>query len=79
MASVVKFGPKVKELRLLLSQTAASSRGAREFLSKYYEGVKNANPGLKILIREAKHISPKCYARYGSFFPAVISISLFFM
>ncbi|KAF5399208.1 NADH dehydrogenase [ubiquinone] 1 alpha subcomplex subunit 2 [Paragonimus heterotremus] len=74
MASVVKFGPRVKELRLLLSQSAPSSRGLREFLANHYITLKNANPNLKLMVREAQNVSPKCYARYEYGEEAFVSV-----
>ncbi|KAA0199406.1 putative nadh-ubiquinone oxidoreductase kDa subunit [Fasciolopsis buskii] len=74
MASLVKFGPKVKELRILLSQNADASRGTREFLKKYYATLKLANPQLKFMIREAQGTSPKVYTRYEYGKEAAISL-----
>ncbi|KAA3677900.1 NADH dehydrogenase (ubiquinone) 1 alpha subcomplex subunit 2 [Paragonimus westermani] len=36
----------------------------REFLTNHYPTLKNANPNLKLMVREAQNVSPKCYARY---------------
>ena len=37
----------------------------REFVGKHYRSVKQSNPNLPILIREAKGIEPKLWARFG--------------
>lgn len=37
----------------------------RDFLEKYYIGLKKDNPKLPILVRECSGIQPKMYARYG--------------
>ncbi|THD19948.1 putative nadh-ubiquinone oxidoreductase kDa subunit [Fasciola hepatica] len=74
MASLAKFGPKVKELRILLSPSAVSSKGTREFLTKHYATLKRENPQLKFMIREAQGTSPKVYTRYEYGKEAVISL-----
>ncbi|CAL8069650.1 unnamed protein product [Calicophoron daubneyi] len=65
MSSAVKFGSKVKELRLLFSPTETASKGAREFITKHYLGLKNANPHVKFMIREGKTALPRFYVRYA--------------
>ena len=37
----------------------------RDFLEKYYIGIKKENPQIPILVRECSGIQPKMYARYG--------------
>jgi len=37
----------------------------RDFLEKYYIGIKKENPQISILVRECSGIQPKMYARYG--------------
>ena len=37
----------------------------RDFLEKYYIGIKKENPKVPILVRECSGIQPKMYARYG--------------
>ncbi|KAJ7372044.1 ndufa2, NADH:ubiquinone oxidoreductase 10.5kD subunit [Desmophyllum pertusum] len=36
----------------------------RDFLEKYYIGIKKENPKIPILVRECSGIQPKMYARY---------------
>ncbi|XP_051176380.1 NADH dehydrogenase [ubiquinone] 1 alpha subcomplex subunit 2 [Leptopilina boulardi] len=62
--AAVKFGPHLKELRILLCQTSKSSQGAREFIEQQYVSLKNNNPYFPILIRECSAIEPKLYARF---------------
>ncbi|VDP08751.1 unnamed protein product [Soboliphyme baturini] len=62
--AVVRFGPHLKELRLHLCNSSASSKGLREFISKYYVDIKKNNPDLPILVRECDGISPKIWARF---------------
>ena len=38
---------------------------SRDFLEKYYIGLKKDNPKLPILVRECSGIQPKIYARFG--------------
>ncbi|CAH1777858.1 unnamed protein product [Owenia fusiformis] len=62
--AAVKFAQSLKELRIHLCQRSATSQGVRDFVEKYYVGVKQANPNSPILIRECSNIQPKIYARY---------------
>lgn len=36
----------------------------RNFITKFYKPIKESNPQLPILIREARHVEPKVVARY---------------
>ncbi|XP_028840665.1 NADH dehydrogenase [ubiquinone] 1 alpha subcomplex subunit 2 [Denticeps clupeoides] len=54
----------LRELRLHLCQTSASSKGARDFVEQHYVTLKKANPDFPILIRECSGIQPKLWARY---------------
>ncbi|VVC35416.1 NADH dehydrogenase [ubiquinone] (complex I), alpha subcomplex, subunit 2,Thioredoxin-like [Cinara cedri] len=62
--SAIKFGSHLKELRVHLCQTSASSKGVRQFIEKYYVPLKKANPQFPILVRECSGIEPKVFARY---------------
>lgn len=46
-------------------QAGTFSLFCRDFLEKYYIGLKKDNPKLPILVRECSGIQPKMYARYG--------------
>ncbi|XP_030314751.1 NADH dehydrogenase [ubiquinone] 1 alpha subcomplex subunit 2 [Calypte anna] len=58
------LGRGVRELRIHLCQTSASSRGVREFIEQHYVSLKKANPEFPILIRECSGVKPKLWARY---------------
>ncbi|XP_028397535.1 NADH dehydrogenase [ubiquinone] 1 alpha subcomplex subunit 2-like [Dendronephthya gigantea] len=55
----------LREIRIHLCQTSKSSQGVRDFLEKYYVGLKKENPKFPFLVRECSGIQPKIYARYG--------------
>ncbi|CAH8538302.1 unnamed protein product [Schistosoma intercalatum] len=61
---MARFGAKVRELRFLVAQTAHSSSGIRDFISRHYLSLKTANPHVKFMIRESEGITPKVFARY---------------
>ncbi|XP_053961664.1 NADH dehydrogenase [ubiquinone] 1 alpha subcomplex subunit 2 [Anastrepha obliqua] len=65
IARLTKISPKLKELRIHLSQTDEASKGAREFVEKFYPNFKKSNPELPILIRECAGIQPRLWARYA--------------
>lgn len=58
------LGKYVREVRIHLCQKSQSSQGVRDFLEKYYIGMKKENPQIPILVRECSGIQPKMYARY---------------
>ncbi|KAJ1759538.1 hypothetical protein GGH12_000919 [Coemansia sp. RSA 1822] len=58
------FSKSLKELRIHFSQTSAASNGLRDFIVKAYPGLKQANPGLPILIREASGVESRIIARF---------------
>ncbi|KAL9926803.1 NADH dehydrogenase (ubiquinone) B8 subunit [Glossina fuscipes fuscipes] len=60
-----KFSGNIKELRLHFCQTGEASKGAREYVQRYYPSLKKDNPDLPILIRECSGIQPRLWARYG--------------
>ncbi|XP_054168424.1 NADH dehydrogenase [ubiquinone] 1 alpha subcomplex subunit 2-like [Oppia nitens] len=64
LKAITRFGPHLKEVRLHLCLTTESSAGVREFISKHYHRVKQTNPNLPILIREAKDIEPMLWIRF---------------
>jgi len=61
---ISKFGSQLKELRVHLCLAGKSSEGVREFIGKHYASVKQLNPNLPILVREAQGIEPKLWARF---------------
>ncbi|KAK2548630.1 NADH dehydrogenase [ubiquinone] 1 alpha subcomplex subunit 2 [Acropora cervicornis] len=60
-----RLGEYVREIRIHLCQKSLSSQGTRDFLEKYYIGLKKDNPKFPILVRECSGIQPKMYARYA--------------
>lgn len=68
MSARVVFPKALKELRFHLSQSDAASNGLRQFLTKNYTSLKASNPNIPILIREAQHVRPTVYARFGKLF-----------
>ncbi|XP_005180817.1 NADH dehydrogenase [ubiquinone] 1 alpha subcomplex subunit 2 [Musca domestica] len=65
VARLTKMGPKLKELRLHLCQTGEASKGAREYVERFYPALKKSNPELPILIRECEGVQPRLWARYA--------------
>uniref|UniRef100_A0AA85KEU4 NADH dehydrogenase [ubiquinone] 1 alpha subcomplex subunit 2 n=1 Tax=Trichobilharzia regenti TaxID=157069 RepID=A0AA85KEU4_TRIRE len=70
-----RFGPKVKELRFLLTQAAPSSSGIRDYILRHYPSLKTANPHVKFMVRESEDTTPKVFARYEMGKEACISIA----
>ncbi|CRK97439.1 CLUMA_CG010828, isoform A [Clunio marinus] len=60
----IKFAPSVKEFRLHLCQSSAESKGARDFVEKFYVNMKRENPQLPILIRECSGVQPRLWTRF---------------
>ncbi|KAH7090852.1 NADH dehydrogenase, alpha subcomplex, subunit 2 [Auriculariales sp. MPI-PUGE-AT-0066] len=73
------FGPSVRELRFLFCQSAATSAGARfvclmawlswltrrsEFITQHYASLKQANPDVPLLVREAAGTPARVFARF---------------
>ncbi|KAG1175218.1 hypothetical protein G6F70_004298 [Rhizopus microsporus] len=54
----------LKELRLHFCQTSPASSGLRDFVAKNYLTIKQANPELPILIREASGVEARAFARF---------------
>ncbi|KAI9503776.1 hypothetical protein GGI25_003840 [Coemansia spiralis] len=54
----------LKELRVHFSLNSPASRGLRDFIVKSYPELKQANPGLPILIREA-NVESRVIARFA--------------
>lgn len=59
-----KLGAAVHELRIHLSQSSAGSQGTREWVMKTYSKLKQANPTLPILVREAESVKARLTARF---------------
>ncbi|CAO3592484.1 unnamed protein product [Absidia cylindrospora] len=54
----------LKELRVQFCQSSPSSTGLREYVAKNYTSIKQANPELPILIREASGAEARVFARF---------------
>jgi NADH dehydrogenase (ubiquinone) 1 alpha subcomplex subunit 2 len=64
MSKAFQFSKSLKELRIHLCQTSASSSGVRSFIEKNYVDLKKLNQKTPILIRECNGVQPKVWARY---------------
>ncbi|ALC38556.1 CG15434 [Drosophila busckii] len=74
LAVLGNFTHKLKELRIILDPASDASKGAREFVQRFYPNLKRDNPQLSILVRECNGIQPRLYARYAK--GKEVSISL---
>jgi len=59
-----KFAPTLKEIRIHLCPQSQNSNGTRQFIEKYYLGIKQMNPNLPVLIRECTGVEPKIWLRF---------------
>ncbi|KAI1792274.1 NADH dehydrogenase, alpha subcomplex, subunit 2 [Ganoderma leucocontextum] len=65
MSSLAKaLSPAVREIRILCCQTGAASAGTRQFITSQYPTLKQHNPDLPILIRQAKGTPARVFARF---------------
>ena len=64
MSKAFQFSKSLKELRIHLCQTSATSSGVRSFIEKNYVDMKTLNKTTPILIRECQNVQPKIWARY---------------
>ncbi|KAL1938761.1 hypothetical protein VTO73DRAFT_11364 [Trametes versicolor] len=58
------ISPAVREIRILCCQTGAPSAGTRQFITSHYPTLKQHNPDLPILIRQAKGTPARIFARF---------------
>ncbi|KAJ7604642.1 thioredoxin-like protein [Roridomyces roridus] len=58
------FSPALREIRILCSQTGAASAGTRQFITSKYPAIKQHNPDLPVLIREASGTPARVFARF---------------
>uniref|UniRef100_A0A5S6QXB4 NADH dehydrogenase [ubiquinone] 1 alpha subcomplex subunit 2 n=1 Tax=Trichuris muris TaxID=70415 RepID=A0A5S6QXB4_TRIMR len=75
MANIANFGPKLKELRMILCQTSEASSGIRAFIREHYVELKGKNPQVPILVRECSGVVPKIYARFEKGREANVNVS----
>ncbi|TFK60650.1 NADH dehydrogenase, alpha subcomplex, subunit 2 [Pluteus cervinus] len=58
------FSPALREIRILCSQSGAASDGTRQFILSKYPVIKQHNPDLPVLIREASGTPARVFARF---------------
>ncbi|EMD32379.1 hypothetical protein CERSUDRAFT_161771 [Gelatoporia subvermispora B] len=58
------LSPAIREIRILCCQKGAASEGTRQFISSQYPVLKQHNPDLPILIREAQGTPARVFARF---------------
>ncbi|KAJ6551387.1 thioredoxin-like protein [Mycena capillaripes] len=64
MSFTKAFSPALREIRILCSQTGAASAGTRQFILSKYPAIKQHNPDLPVLIREASGTPARVFARF---------------
>ncbi|KIY52158.1 NADH dehydrogenase, alpha subcomplex, subunit 2 [Fistulina hepatica ATCC 64428] len=64
MSLARSFSPALRELRFLFSQTGPASAGTRDFVLSKYLVIKQHNPDLPVLIREAHGTPARVFARF---------------
>ncbi|KAJ6500158.1 thioredoxin-like protein [Mycena polygramma] len=64
MSFTKAFSPALREIRILCSQTGAASAGTRQFILSQYPAIKQHNPDLPVLIREASGTPARVFARF---------------
>ncbi|KAL5532240.1 hypothetical protein ACEPAF_5809 [Sanghuangporus sanghuang] len=65
MASLAKaLSPSIREIRLLCCQSSPASAGIRQFIHATYPSLKQHNPHLPVLIREAHKTPARAFARF---------------
>ncbi|KAH9896478.1 NADH dehydrogenase alpha subcomplex subunit 2 [Cubamyces menziesii] len=65
MSSFAKaLSPAVREIRILCCQSGPASSGTRQFITSHYPTLKQHNPDLPILIRQAKGTPARVFARF---------------
>ncbi|KAI4527803.1 thioredoxin-like protein [Schizophyllum commune] len=64
MSFAKAFSPALREIRILCSQTGPASAGTRQFIQNNYLTIKQHNPDLPVLIREATGTPARVFARF---------------
>ncbi|KAI0051535.1 NADH dehydrogenase, alpha subcomplex, subunit 2 [Auriscalpium vulgare] len=64
MSFAKALSPALREVRILLSQTGPASEGTRQFIQSTYPVLKQHNPDLPVLIREAQGTPARVFARF---------------
>ncbi|PWN38283.1 NADH dehydrogenase, alpha subcomplex, subunit 2 [Meira miltonrushii] len=58
------FPAALKEVRFHMCQSGQASAGARQFIESSYKSIKQSNPELPFLIREASGAPARIFARF---------------
>ncbi|KAI5117608.1 hypothetical protein M0805_006721 [Coniferiporia weirii] len=58
------LSPAVREIRFLCCQSGPASAGIRQFIQTSYPSLKQHNPHLPVLIREASGTPARAFARF---------------
>ncbi|KAF7973358.1 hypothetical protein HWV62_783 [Athelia sp. TMB] len=58
------LSPALREIRILCCQSNSASAGARQFVISNYPVIKQHNPDLPVLIREASNTPARAFARF---------------
>ncbi|KZP18520.1 Ndufa2, NADH ubiquinone oxidoreductase 10.5kD subunit [Athelia psychrophila] len=58
------LSPALREIRVLCCQTNSASAGTRQFLLSNYPVIKQHNPDLPVMIREASNTPARAFARF---------------
>ncbi|KAJ3223933.1 hypothetical protein HDU81_008826 [Chytriomyces hyalinus] len=66
MSKFARFPSALKELRIHSSPTSPGSKGVRDFVVTQYSALKQANPSLPILVREAQNVQARVFGRYAN-------------
>ncbi|KIY69417.1 NADH dehydrogenase, alpha subcomplex, subunit 2 [Cylindrobasidium torrendii FP15055 ss-10] len=64
MSLAKAFSPALRELRILCCSSGLASAGTRQFVVAKYPMIKQFNPDLPILIREATGTPARVFARF---------------
>ncbi|EPS94322.1 NADH dehydrogenasealpha subcomplex subunit 2 [Fomitopsis schrenkii] len=64
MSFAKALSPALREVRILCCQTGPASAGTRQFIASTYPVLKQHNPDLPIMIREAKGTPARVFARF---------------
>ncbi|KAI9341021.1 thioredoxin-like protein [Zopfochytrium polystomum] len=62
---IPRLSTHLKEIRVHLSQTSPGSKGTRDFILKNYAAIRQANPTLPFLVREASAVDARVFGRYA--------------
>ncbi|KAH9475984.1 NADH-ubiquinone oxidoreductase 10.5 kDa subunit [Psilocybe cubensis] len=64
MSFAKAFSPALREIRILCSQTGQASAGTRQFIVSKYPIIKQHNPDLPVLVREASGTPARVFVRF---------------